>query len=174
MTERTPIETTNLDRYGYPALPWSRPRDLLAAKAPGPDPTFFLGTAGPDGRPHAAGVGALWLDGDIYFTSSPAARKARNLAANPACTISASLEGIDLVLEGEATRITDQPTLEAAAARYREGGWPAQVEGDAFTAPYSAPSAGPPPWHLYRLTIHTAYGVATAEPYGASRWLFAR
>ncbi len=174
MTERTPIETTNLDRYGHPALPWSRPRDLLGARAPGPDITFFVGTVGPDGRPHAAGVGALWLDGDLYFTSSPAARKARNLAANPACTISASLEGIDLILEGEAVRITDQPTLEAAAARYREGGWPAQVEGDAFTAPYSAPSAGPPPWHLYRLTIHTAYGVATAEPYGASLWRFAR
>ena len=172
MTERTPIEVTNLDRYGSPALPWSRPRDLLAADTPRPDATFFLGTVGPDGRPHAAGVGALWLDGALYFTSSPEARKARNLAANPACTISASLEGIDLVLEGDATRVTDQPTLEAAAARYREGGWPAEVAGDAFTAPYSAPSAGPPPWHLYRLNFHTAFGVATAEPNGATRWRF--
>jgi hypothetical protein len=172
MTERTPIEATNLDRYGSPALPWSRPRDLLAAGRPSPGATFFLGTVGPDGRPHAAGVGALWLDGALYFTSSPEARKARNLAANPACTISASLEGIDLVLEGDATRVTDQPTLEAAAARYREGGWPAEVAGDAFTAPYSAPSAGPPPWHLYRLNFHTAFGVATAEPNGATRWLF--
>lgn len=172
MTERTPIETTNLDRYGNPALPWSRPRDLLAADTPRPNNTFFLGTVGPDGRPHAAGVGALWLDGDLYFTSSPAARKSRNLAANPACTISVSLEGVDLILEGNATRVTDQPTLEAAAARYREGGWPAEVEGEAFTAPYSAPSAGPPPWHLYRLTIHTAFGVAGKEPHGATRWRF--
>ena len=138
----------------------------------GPSATFFLGTVGPDGRPHAAGVGALWLDGALYFTSSPEARKARNMATNPACTISASLEGIDLVLEGDATRVTDQPTLEAAAARYREGGWPAEVAGDAFTAPYSAPSAGPPPWHLYRLNFHTAFGVATAEPNGATRWRF--
>ena len=30
MTEREPAETTNLDRYGSPALPWSRARDLLA------------------------------------------------------------------------------------------------------------------------------------------------
>lgn len=172
MTERTPIETTNLDRYGFPALSWSRPRDLLAAGAPGPSATFFLGTVGPDGRPHAAGVGALWHDDDLYFTSSPAARKARNLAANPDCTISASLKGIDLVLEGTAVRVTDRPTLEAAAARFREGGWPAEVEGDAFTAPYSAPSAGPPPWQLYRFTIHTAFGVAGEEPYGASRWRF--
>jgi hypothetical protein len=172
MTERTPIEVTNLDRYGSAELPWSRPRDLLAADTPRPGTTFFLGTVGPDGRPHAAGVGALWLDGALYFTSSPQARKARNLAANPACTISASLEGIDLVLEGDATRVTDLPTLEAAAAGYRVGGWPAEVAGDAFTAPYSAPSAGPPPWYLYRLNFHTAVGVATAEPNGATRWRF--
>lgn len=174
MTEREPIEVTNLDIYGDPTLPWSRPRDLLAAGPPKADIPFFLGTARPDGRPHAAGIGALWLDGDLYFTSNPEARKARDLAANPACTISARLEGIDLVLEGEATRVTDQPTLEAAAARFREGGWPAEVAGDALTAPYSAPSAGPPPWYLYRLTFHTAFGVATAEPYGATRWRFSR
>nr|MBA3644450.1 pyridoxamine 5'-phosphate oxidase family protein [Chloroflexia bacterium] len=40
--------------------------------------------------------------------------------------------------------------------------------------PYSAPSAGPPPWHLYRFTLHTAFGVATAEPSGATRWRFDR
>lgn len=40
--------------------------------------------------------------------------------------------------------------------------------------PLSAPSAGPPPWHLYRVTIHSAVGVAGAEPYGATRWRFDR
>ncbi|HET8631429.1 MAG TPA: pyridoxamine 5'-phosphate oxidase family protein [Thermomicrobiales bacterium] len=174
MTDRAPAAVTNLDRYGSPALPWSRPRDLLAAGPPGPGTTFFLGTSRPDGRPHAAGVGALWLDGDLYFTSGPATRKARNLAANPACTISVSLAGIDLVLEGEAARVTDRPTLERVADLYRVGGWPAEVAGDALTAPYSAPSAGPPPWQLYRFTFHTAVGVATAEPYGATRWRFDR
>lgn len=28
--------------------------------------------------------------------------------------------------------------------------------------------------HLYRLTFHTVFGVATAEPYGATRWRFER
>ncbi|MEA2526300.1 MAG: hypothetical protein QOF73_3527 [Thermomicrobiales bacterium] len=178
MTDRAPTVTTNLDRYGSPALPWSRPRDLLAAGpssgGPGNDWVFFLGTTRPDGRPHAAGVGALWVDGELYVTSGPGTRKSRNLAANPACTISVKLEGIDLVLEGKATRVTDGPTLERVAARYREGGWPAEVEGDAFTAPFSAPSAGPPPWYLYLFTFHTAFGVATAEPFGATRWRFDR
>ena len=174
MTNRPPVEVTNLDRYGDPALPWSRPRDLLAASTPKPTTPFFLGTSRPDSRPHAAGIGALWLDGDLYFTSGPGTRKARNLAANPACTISVRLEDIDLVLEGEATRVTDRPTLEQVAGLYAEGGWPAVVEGDALTAPYSAPSAGPPPWYLYRFTLHTAVGVATAEPNGATRWRFDR
>ncbi|MEN3305643.1 MAG: hypothetical protein V7603_1845 [Micromonosporaceae bacterium] len=173
MTELAPTETTNLDRYGDAALEWSRARDALAA-VPGPDVTHFLGTCRPDGTPHAAGVGAQWLDGHLYFTSSPAARKARDLAVNPLCTISVRLPGIDLVLDGTAARLTDPETLEQVAAGYREGGWPAQVDGDAFTAPFSAPSAGPPPWHVYRFTFHTMVGVASTEPYGATRWRFQR
>jgi Pyridoxamine 5'-phosphate oxidase len=171
MTDRAPIEVTNLDRYGSAALPWSRPRDLLAAKpdTPGGDHHSYLGTTRPDGRPHAAGVGALWHDGDVYIVSGPGTRKSRNLAANPACTIAMGLPGIDLILEGEATRVTDRETLETVVALYNQRGWPAEVEGDAFTAPFSAPSAGPPPWHLYRFTIHTAFGVASAEPWGATR-----
>jgi hypothetical protein len=174
MTDHEPVEVTNLDRYGNAALPWSRPRDLILAQPPQPGTSFFLGTSRPDGRPHAAAVGALWLDGDFYFTSGPETRKTRNLAANPACTLSVALAGLDLILEGAATRITDRPVLEQVAAMYRDGGWPAEVEGDAFTAPFSAPSAGPPPWYLYRFTFHTAFGVATAEPWGATRWRFDR
>ena len=172
MADRAPVEVTNLDRYGSPPLPWRRPHDLLVANPAQPGTSYFLGTSRPDGRPHAAGVGALWQDGDLYFTSGPGTRKARDLAANPACTFAVGLEGIDLVLEGQAARVTDPPMLERLAGRYRELGWPAEVEGHGFTAPFSAPSAGPPPWHLYRFTFHTATGVATAEPHGATRWRF--
>jgi len=174
MTE--PISTRNLDSYGSAELPWSRPRDILAADTPLTNLTFFLATVRPDGRPHSAGVGAIWVDGSLYFVSGPGTLKSRNLAANPACSVSVSLRGIDLVLEGEAQRITDPSTLEHLAAVYRAdgAGWPVAVEGDAFTAPYSAPSAGPPPWYLYRLVLHNAVGVAGAEPHGATRWDFAR
>lgn len=96
----------------------------------------------------------------------PSARPS-NLAVNPACTVSARLPGIDLVVEG----VTERPILEAVAEVYRRGGWPAEVEGDAF-APFSAPSAGPPPWHLFQVTVRIAVGVATAEPNGATRWRF--
>lgn len=173
MADRTPAEVTNLDRYGNAALPWSRARDLLDVGALGPEVPFFLGTVRPDGRPHSVGIGAVWCDGDFYFTTNLNAQKARNLAMNPACTISVRLTGLDLVCEGEARRVGDPQLLERLAGIYRAGGWPAEVAGDAFTAPYSAPSAGPPPWHLFRFVVHTAVGITTAEPYGATRWRFA-
>jgi hypothetical protein len=172
MTEREPVETTNLDRYGNPALLWQRARDVLAN--PADTDRFFLSTVGADGRPYTAGIGALWSDGDFYVVSGPATRKSRNLAANAACTISAGLKAIDLVFEGEAARVTDGPALERMAGLYRAQGWPAEVEGEAFTAPYSAPSAGAPPWYLYRVTVHTVFGVAGEEPNGATRWRFDR
>src|SRR5579862_3499952 len=143
MNERAPIETTNLDRYGSPPLEWSRPRDMLVAGAKGEGTTYFLGTVGPDGHPHAAGVGAVWFEGDLYVVSGPETQKSRNLQTNPNCTISVKLTGIDMVFEGTAARVTDTPTLEQLVAIYRASGWPAEVKGDAFTAPYSAPSAGP-------------------------------
>jgi hypothetical protein len=173
MTDRTPIETTNLDIYGHEALPWSRPHDALERHPVTANTTWFLGTVGTDRRPHAAGVGALWDEGDIFFTSGPGTRKSEHLATNPDCSISVQLPGIDLVFEGKATRVTDTPTLERLASRYREGGWEATVESEGFTAPYSAPSAGPPPWHLYRFTIDRVFGVAGEEPHGATRWRFA-
>lgn len=171
MSEREPVETKNLDQYGNAALAWSRANEALSSQT-GQAITFFLGTVGADGDPHAAGVGAVWLDGDVYVVAGPGTRKARNLEAHPACTVSVSLSGMDLVMEGEAARVVDAMTLERLAAVYRKAGWPAQVEGDAFTAPFTAPSGGPPPWNLYRVTVHTVFGVASAEPGGATRWRF--
>ncbi|NUT96896.1 MAG: pyridoxamine 5'-phosphate oxidase family protein [Saccharothrix sp.] len=168
-----PTSTRNLDQYGHAELPWSRARDVLVADTPTADLTFFVATVGPDGRPHTAGVGAVWVDDALHFVGGPGTRRSRNLAANPACSIAVRLRGLDLVLEGEAHRVTGPEVLERVAAVYRSGGWPATVEGEGLTAPFTAPSAGPPPWHLYRLTLHTAFGVASAEPHGATRWTFA-
>jgi len=172
VTGRTPSATTNLDIYGDAELPWSRPLTVLERDTATPEITWFLGTVRPDGRPHAAGIGGLWHEDELYFTSSPNARKAKDLGANPAATLSVRLPTIDLVFEGRVERVTDAATLETVAARYRDGGWPAQVEGDALTAPFSAPSAGPPPWNVYRLVYDVVFGVATAQPYGATRWSF--
>jgi hypothetical protein len=69
MIERAPVEVTNLDGYGFPALPWSRLRDLLAATPPTPGFPFFLGTVRPDGHLSSARIGAVWINGDLSFMS---------------------------------------------------------------------------------------------------------
>lgn len=168
------MEQANLDIYGHAPIPWSRALDLIeaSARAEGPGRSWFLTTARPDGRPHAAGVGALWDDGKVYVVSGPRTRKSRDLERNPRCAISVALDGLDLIVEGIAAKVTDDGTLQRIVKRYQASGWPARVEGGAFTAEYSAPSAGPPPWDLWVLTPVTAFGVATAEPFGATRWRF--
>jgi hypothetical protein len=172
MADRRPATVTNLDRYGNPALEWSRVHDALRDGDLAKDTAQFLGTSSRDGVPHSVGIGGAWLDGDLYFTSSPNARKARHVAANPNCTFSVRFRGIDVVFEGQARRVTDRPTLEKLRDIYNAGGWPAMIQGDAFTGPFSAPSAGPPPWNLYRLHFHTVFGVAGEPPHGATKWTF--
>ena len=81
---------------------------------------------------------------------------------------------MDLVVEGRATRVTDDATLQRLAATYNDQGWPVHVKDGAFVAEYSAPSAGPPPWDLFEITPKVAFGVASAEPNGAMRWRFDR
>lgn len=177
MTAEEPVDTTSLDIYGNPASPWSSARDAIAGSfspqaAAEAYTAATLGTVRPDGRPHAALVGALWVDDTLYFVSGPGTRKSKNLSKNPTCTFALHAQGTDIVFEGVASRVTDVESLNHLAEQYRVNGWPAEVDGAAFTAPYSAPSAGPPPWHLYRFTINTAFGVGVGEPAGATRWTF--
>ena len=164
------MEQKNLDIYGSEPIPWSRALKQLEGVAS--PKSYWLATVRPDGRPHVAGVGVLWVDGKFYFVSGARTRKSRNIAANANCVISVSLGDLDLAVEGTAIRVTDMPTLTRIAARYAAQGWPASATDDAITAEYSAPSAGPAPWDLYVVTPSTAFGVATAEPHGATRWRF--
>jgi hypothetical protein len=60
------------------------------------------------------------------------------------------------------------------AAVWAAGDWPCRPDetGTALTAEFSAPSAGPPPWHVYRLTARTATALGTVEPGRATKWRF--
>ncbi|QBS46303.1 pyridoxamine 5'-phosphate oxidase family protein [Nocardia sp. CS682] len=109
-----------------------------------------------------------------WFTTGRRTRKARNLARDPHCAISIAAHDFDLTVNGTAAQVTDPAAVADVAARYAADGWPATVDdtGLALTAEYSAPSAGPPPWHVYRITVETAMALATVEPGGATRWRF--
>ena len=167
----------NLAGYGLAPIAWEGVEQTLASditQAPdtgGPNRhTSWLTTIDPDGAAHVTPVGVIQIDGLWYFTSGPGTRKSRNLAVNPRCTVSVATHPFDLVVEGSAARVTDSAELRAVADKFNHAGWPARVDGDALTAEYSAPSAGPPPWHAYRVDPSTIYAFGTAEPGGATRY----
>ncbi len=176
------MDATNLaDLYGLPLLDWGPIEARLdegLTQAPGTGGpnrhTCWLATIGEHGEPHVTGVGALWVDGAFWFETGARTRKGRNLARDPRCTLSTATHDFDLVVEGEAHMVTDPPTVAALAARWAAGGWPARVDetGRALTAEFSAPSAGGPPWFVYRITAHAATALQTVEPGGATRWRF--
>src|SRR5437016_10873206 len=130
------MEATNLaDIYGTPLLEWAKIEERLAAglsQAPGTGGpnrhTCWLATINPDGSPHVNGVGALWVDGSFFFETGETTRKGRNLARDPRCTLSVAADEFDLVVEGDARKVTDPSTVAALAERWAAEGWPARVD----------------------------------------------
>ena len=153
-----------------PRPSWADARDRLETAE-----TYWLATVRPDGRPHVVPVLAIWLDGALYTTAGAATRKARNLAANPRCVVTAEGRPLHLVVEGVAAKVGvgEDPTLhrvaEAFAARHR---WEVEVREGAFFAD-GAPTAGPPPYEVYRIVPELVFAFGTDETLGAARWRFA-
>jgi hypothetical protein len=180
MIRPTMMEPTNLaDLYGLPLIDWTDIESRLARGIPqapgsgGPDRhTSWLATINRDGSPHVTGVGALWFDGAFWFETGEHTLKARNLVRDPRCTLSLATHEFDLIVEGLAHTVKEPATVTTMAAQWNAQGWPARVDdsGVALTADYSAPSAGPPPWTVYRIAARTATAVATVGVGGATRW----
>lgn len=167
--------------YGTPLLDWAAIDARLGAgvtQAPqtgGPNRhTCWLATINQDGSPHVTGIGALWTRGSFWFETGAGTRKGRNLARDPRCTLSLATTEFDLVVEGTAALVDDPSTVAEMASLWAAEGWPAVVDdtGVALTAEYSAPSAGRPPWRVYRITVRAATALATVDPGGATRWRF--
>ena len=175
------METRNLgELYDLAPLDWAPIPARLEkgyTQAPGtggPDRhSTWLATINPDGSPHVTGIGALWAEGSFWFETGERTRKGRNLARDPRCTLSVATHAFDLVVEGTAELVRDPAVVAARAAEWAED-WPCTVDasGVALTAEFSAPSAGPPPWSVYRITARRATALATVEPGGATTWTF--
>jgi hypothetical protein len=174
------METKNLaELYGLPLVDWQRVETRLAgpeglAGTGSADNRSWLATTNSDGSPHLTGLGPQWVAGLFYFTTGETTRKARNVARDPRCTLGISTEEFDLAVEGDAAPVDDPDVVAELARRWAEEGWPCRVDesGTALTAEFSAPSAGPPPWRVYRLTPRRATVVLAAEPGGATQWRF--
>jgi hypothetical protein len=176
------MDAKNLaDLYDLPLVDWTKIESRLvdgftqAPETGGPNRhTCWLATINADGSPHVNGIGAIWVDGAFWFETGETTHKGRNLARDPRCTLSVAAKEFDLVVEGGAAKVTDPPTVKAMAERWAAEGWPCRVDesGTALTADFSAPSAGKPPWHVYRLTPRAATALSVVDTGGATRWTF--
>ncbi|MGH2588195.1 MAG: pyridoxamine 5'-phosphate oxidase family protein [Dehalococcoidia bacterium] len=126
MTLETPVSEldSEFSSPGATAVPWNEAEQQLQKAE-----VFWLSTVRPNGRPHVVPLIAVWLDGALYFSTSEAENKAKNLAKNTQVAITtgsnALTEGLDFVVEGEAVAVRDDAKLrrvaDAYAAKYGEG-----------------------------------------------------
>ena len=85
-----------------------------------------------------------------------------------------SILDADVVAEGQAERETDPATLTRLARAWADQGWPAELDETrtGITAPFNAPSQGPPPWNVYRVKPHSVTVTLSTEPGGLTRFRF--
>ncbi len=163
--------TTELDaRFsseGASPTPWEHGRKQLEQAA-----LFWLSTVRADGRPHLTPLIAVWLDGALHFCTGPAEQKAKNLASNPRCILltgSNTLDaGLDIVLEGDAVRVTDEAKLRLLAEAYVSkygSDWHFDVRDSAFYSEDGGEAL------VYAVAPAKALGFAKGE-YGQTRWRF--
>jgi PPOX class probable F420-dependent enzyme len=77
---------------------------------------YWCATVCPDGRPHVMPVWGVWLDDRLWFSSGVGSRKARNLAADPRCTVTTDDPRDPVVVEGTAERLTDGGAITSFVA----------------------------------------------------------
>ena len=135
---------------------------------------YWLSTVRPDGRPHVTPLLGIWLDGALYFCTGPDERKAKNLARNPHCILTTGcnrLDGLDLVVEGQAAKVSDPAELRSVAGTFES------KYGAHFTAPEGT-------WFglgdtirrnealVFRVAPLVAFGFGKGTPYSQTRWSF--
>jgi general stress protein 26 len=121
---------------GVQATPWAAAREVLETAQ-----LSWVTTVRADGRPHVTPLVAVWLDDALYFTTGPEEQKAANLAANRHVVLITGCnrwdEGLDVMVEGEADRVTDPAILEQLAAVWAtkwNGEWQFEVVDGGFAS----------------------------------------
>jgi Pyridoxamine 5'-phosphate oxidase len=122
---------------------------------------YWLVTSRRNGRPHVAPVWGLWLDGHLWFSTDPASRKGRDLAANPSCIVHLESGDDVVIIEGVAERRAPRsPSLSKVARRYEKK--------YGFRLSVGNPSHG-----VYEMRPTKAFAWFERNfPDSATRWLF--
>jgi nitroimidazol reductase NimA-like FMN-containing flavoprotein (pyridoxamine 5'-phosphate oxidase superfamily) len=158
-TERAPLHEEPMVDGQAGTTPWALARERLAN--PEPSRTSWLATVRPDGRPHLMPIIAFWIDGAFHFVVGEETRKGRNLAADGRCVVaigSTTLPSLDVVVEGYAQPLDDEDAVARIAETLRGNTWPLEARGGHVYGP-NAPTAGPPPYAIYRMVPSKAFGL---------------
>ena len=85
---------------------------------------YWLTTVRDDRRPHVTPVVGVWIDDGFVFCTGSDEQKARNLEHGNAVAVTTGAntwnDGLDVVVEGPAVRVTGHDALLALADAYRE------------------------------------------------------
>ncbi len=150
---------------GATAIPWATARAQLEGAE-----IYWLTTVRPDGRPHVTSLIAVWLEGAAYFCTGESERKAQNLTHNPQVALTTGcnvMEGLDLVVEGDAVRMSDAATLQRVADLYA-----AKYEGWHFTVRDGAFYGDGGRALVYEVAPATVFGFGKGETFSQTRWRF--
>ena len=141
-----------------------------------PEREFWLITVNQEGRPHVVPVFAAWADDSFFVASNAGARKAGDLEVTGRCVLATNLGDAHVVVEASAHRVRDEPTMARASTAFAEVyDWPTTVVGDELDAPYAAPTSGGPPFQVWEISPHKAFGFPTdGESNAPTRWRFER
>jgi general stress protein 26 len=137
MSEPATAIDTRFSAPGTAATSWSDTRRALEGAE-----LWWVTTVRADGRPHVTPLVAVWLDDAIHFSTGESEQKAVNLRTNPHVVLTTGCntwsEGLDVVVEGDALRVTDETRLarlaEAWAAKW-DGRWRYEVRNGRFCHP---------------------------------------
>src|SRR4051812_35091934 len=108
-------------RFSEAAEPvdWPQVSDSLAAAE-----LYWLTTVRKNGRPHTTPLVGVWIDDEFVFCTGPEEQKAQNLVHGTAVTVTTGVntwkDGLDVVVEGSAERVTGLDTVARLADAVRE------------------------------------------------------
>jgi general stress protein 26 len=92
---------------GSGLLPWGWAEERLTSSR-----NYWFASSLPEGGPHVMPVWGIWHEWSFWFSSSKPSRKARNLMADPRCTVTTEDAWNPVVLSGDAELLTDVSDLE--------------------------------------------------------------
>lgn len=165
-------DTTINARFSDPAavpVGWDDTEQALASAE-----MFWLCTVRSDGRPHVTPLVAAWSQGALWFCTGATEQKYVNLSTNPHVVLTTGNSdwdrGIDVVVEGEAVRVTDDAALAEAAQAFAakwDGRWQWVAQDGCFRDADGGGEAD-----VFSVAPVKVFAHAKGDPFGQTRHRF--